>query len=112
MFDLKKLFELQKQMQDKIQESREYLAQKHFEGTSGGGLVVAVVNGNLEVKKISISDEIFAIEQKNFLEVLIASAINDALNKAQESMSKEMGNIIGSLGNLNLIGFNPFNPLK
>lgn len=112
MFDFKKLFELQKQMQEKIQESKQNLAQKLFEGRSGGGLVTALVNGNLEVKKISIADEIVINEQKKLLEVLIASAVNDALNKAQEAMSKEMVNIFGSFGDFGGIGFNPFYPLK
>lgn len=112
MLDIKKLFELQKQMQEKIQESKQNLAQKLFEGVSGGGLVTALVDGNLEVKKINIANEMFTNEQKKLLEVLVTSAVNDALNKAQEAMSKEMVNIFGSLGDLGGIGFNPFYPLK
>lgn len=112
MFDIKKLIELQKQMQEKIQESKQNLAQKLFEGVSGGGLVTVLIDGNLEVKKISIADEMVTNEQKKLLEVLIASAVNDALNKAQEAMSKQMINIFGSLGNFEGIGFNPFYPLK
>lgn len=108
MFDFKKFFELQKQMQDKVEETKRNLAQRMFEGVAGGSLVSAYINGNLEVTSIKIDNSVFDAGHKQLLEMLIVSAINDALNKAQDAMSEEMKNVLGSFGNFDETNFNPF----
>ena len=66
------------------------------EGVSGGGAVKVQMNGNLEVVKIDISDEILK-EQKAVIEDLIVAATNSAKKavdtKTQEEMSKITGGI-------------------
>lgn len=49
--DMKSLMRQAQEMQKKMQESQEKLANTDFEGNSGGGLVKAVVNGTGTAKK-------------------------------------------------------------
>jgi len=83
--DMKSLMRQAQEMQKKMQESQEKLANTDFEGNSGGGLVKAVVNGTGTAKKIEIDDSLIKIDEKDILEDLIIAAINDAKKKADES---------------------------
>ena len=86
-----------KEMQKKMQESQEKLANTDFEGNSGGGLVKAVVNGTGTAKKIEIDDSLIKIDEKDILEDLIIAAINDAKKKADESSANSMGDLTGGM---------------
>jgi DNA-binding YbaB/EbfC family protein len=92
---------IMKQMQgfksniDKIKKS---LEEKTVEGSAGGGIVKAVVAGNHKVQKIMISDEIFSEDDKEMLEEMVVAAINDGLNRVEEMMKKEMGQLASSMG--------------
>lgn len=48
-----------KRMQVKISEIKEQLKEIEFTADSGNGLVKATVNGNIELKKIEISEEAY-----------------------------------------------------
>lgn len=85
------------EMQKKMQESQEKLANTDFEGNSGGGLVKAVVNGTGTAKKIEIDDSLIKIDEKDILEDLIIAAINDAKKKADESSANSMGDLTGGM---------------
>ena len=78
----------------KIQEE---LASKEFEGTSGGGAVKVLVNGNNEVKSVVINPEAASPEDVEMLQDLIISATNDALKNAKETHDKEMAKVTGGM---------------
>ena len=50
-------------------------------GESGAGMVKASVNADGMIKELEISDEAYALGDKNALSVLIISAINNAQEK-------------------------------
>lgn len=106
--DLNKLIELQKEISVKVEETKRNLAQKVFVGTAGGSLVEVFITGNLEVTKIIISESVLNPPEKEFLEVLLTSSINDALNKVQEAQSNELSKVLSSFGNVGGINLNPF----
>jgi DNA-binding YbaB/EbfC family protein len=95
--DMKSLMRQAQEMQKKMQESQEKLANTDFEGNSGGGLVKAVVNGTGTAKKIEIDDSLIKIDEKDILEDLIIAAINDAKKKADESSANSMGDLTGGM---------------
>jgi DNA-binding YbaB/EbfC family protein len=90
---MKQAQKLQAQMQ-KVQEE---LAQKTVESSVGGGMVKAVANGKQELVSIKIEPEVIDPEDVDLLEDLVLSAVNDALKKAQEMVSEEMGKLTGGL---------------
>lgn len=78
-------------MQEDMQRAQEEIANMEIVGESGGGLVSVVMNGQHELKKVSIDDSLVG-DDKDMLEDLVAAAVNDATHKlAEESRSKLSG---------------------
>ena len=77
---------------------QERVAHITAEGDAGAGMVKAVVNGRLEVQQVKLSDEIIAMNDKEMLEDLIASALNHALVKARQLVAEETQKMAAGLG--------------
>jgi DNA-binding YbaB/EbfC family protein len=73
-----KMMQQAQEMQGKMQEAQEELARMEITGESGAGLVKIVMNGRHEVKKVNIDPGALE-EDAEFLEDLVAAAINDAV---------------------------------
>jgi DNA-binding YbaB/EbfC family protein len=86
-----------KNMQGKMAEMQEKLAQQRIKGTSGGGMVVIEINGQQDVLTCTIDDAL--MDDREMLEDLIVSAMNDVTHKhcqtAQDLMSEATGGIPG-----------------
>src|SRR3712207_9092641 len=65
----------------------------------GGGAVTVKVNGQKEVLEVKLSDEILkeAASDKEMLEDLILSGINEAMRQAEELAESEMNKITGGI---------------
>jgi DNA-binding YbaB/EbfC family protein len=74
------------------------LGQIHVEAESGGGLVRVQVNGRLEVTSCTLSDDALRLGDKEMLEELIRSAVNEGLRRARQAASEEAGKLALSLG--------------
>ena len=85
------------EMQKKMKELQEGLANLEVEGSSGGGLVSVKVNGKGEVKKIKIDPSLMKPEETEILEDLIVAAFNKAKKKAEEASAEEMKKMTGGL---------------
>ena len=72
------------EMQKKMQKIQAELAEKEFEGSAGGGMVCAVIDGAGSAKKIIIDQALINRDEKEILEDLIIAAFNDAKKKADE----------------------------
>ncbi|MFQ5457899.1 MAG: YbaB/EbfC family nucleoid-associated protein [Myxococcota bacterium] len=95
---MKNLMKQAQQMQAKLAKVQEELKQREVEASSGGGMVTAVVNGAQEVLSIKIEREIVNPDDIDMLQDLVRAAVNEALKKSREMMSREMGKITGGLG--------------
>jgi len=83
------------QMQKRMLEIREELANQTIEATVGGGMVTAVVNGQQELVSLHITPEIVDPDDTEMLEDLVVSVVNQALQESQELMSDEMSKLTG-----------------
>ncbi|MGH7814346.1 MAG: YbaB/EbfC family nucleoid-associated protein [Candidatus Binataceae bacterium] len=99
-FDLSAMLRQAQEMQSKLKEMQEAAAEKTVEGQSGGGLVRAIVDGAMRVRRIQIDPSIIAANDQPMMEDLIAAAVNDGLERAQEMVAEE----IGKLGPLAALG--------
>ncbi|MBN2695621.1 YbaB/EbfC family nucleoid-associated protein [bacterium] len=81
-----------KRMQVKISKLKEEFAELEFAADSGNGMVKAVVNGNLELKHIEISEDAQK-EDKDMLNDLIVAAVNKAIKDAQTQKEGQMSKI-------------------
>jgi len=91
MFGNIDLNEMMKKLQEQIKESDN----KTYTAKSGGGLVEASVNGKFEVIDIKIDDSL--LEDKESLQILLMSAINDAIKMAIEDKKSQAMNMFGGL---------------
>jgi len=67
-------------MQEDMQKAQEEIANMEIEGQSGGGLVTVSMNGQHELRKVSIDDSLLS-DDKEMLEDLVAAAVNDATQR-------------------------------
>ena len=84
-------------LQSQMMKLQEELADKTVESSSGGGMVTVVANGRQQIVSIQIEDEVVDPDDVEMLQDLVLAAVNDALTKAQEMVSSEMGKLTGGL---------------
>ena len=83
---MKNLGQMMKQAQEvqtKMQEMQDRLAEAELTGASGGGMVSITMTGKGEVRRVSIDPSLIVADDKEVLEDLIAAAVNDALLAAK-----------------------------
>ncbi|MFO7984137.1 MAG: YbaB/EbfC family nucleoid-associated protein [Desulfuromonadales bacterium] len=85
------------QMQEKMAQMQEELAEKTVEASAGGGMVTAVVNGKQSLVSLNIEKDVVDPEDVEMLQDLVLAAINEALKKSQEMMQEEMSKVTGGL---------------
>ena len=98
------LFGKLQEAQQKMQEGKQRLANVMVDGEAGDGAVKVAVNGNREVKSITIGDHLLSPDNKEELEDLLITALNRALKNAENAWESEMkgiaGGMLGPLGGL------------
>ena len=85
-------------MQKKMKEMQEEMAQREFEGKSGGGLVSVIMSGSGEMKRVAVDASLLKPEDKEMLEDLIIAAHNDAKAKAEQESKNSMTSAFGNIG--------------
>lgn len=107
MFDIKQLGSMLGDMQKNLQEIQEKSKNTILSAKSGGGLVSVSINGAGEVVDINIDDSL--LEDKESLQILLISALNDAYKNVEENKKSLALSSLGDLGGLGgLGGLNPF----
>ena len=84
-------------MQKQIEKVQADLKERVVEGTSGGGMVKAKVNGQQEVVDVKIEKEVINPDDKSMLEDLILAAVNEAVKKSKKLQETEMARITGMM---------------
>lgn len=97
MNQMKKLLKQAQQMQSKMTEMQAKLEESEFEASSGGGAVLATVNGRQELLRLKIDPKVVDPEDAEMLEDLILTAIQTAQRNASQSMQDEMGRLTGGM---------------
>lgn len=96
-----KMNQILKQAQDlqkKLKEKQDALADKEYEASSGGGMVTVKVTGKGEILSVKIDPEVVSKDDIDMLQDLIVAASNEALGRAQEAQQDEMSQMMGGLG--------------
>ena len=97
MTDFSKILDQAKELQSKMKESQEKIKQIEVIGESGGGIVEVILNGEGDINKIELSDEVIK-EDKTLIEDLIKAAHNNAKDKLKTKTSEEIAKATGGLG--------------
>ena len=100
--DLQQLLAAAQQMQDHLMSAQQELADAEVEGTSGGGLVKATVNGQGELMDLTISpaaiDPADPAETAQTIADLVLAAVNNAYRAVGELQQEKMGPLAAGLG--------------
>tara|TARA_Y100001960_G_C14002848_1_gene507601 strand:+ start:42 stop:362 length:321 start_codon:yes stop_codon:yes gene_type:complete len=96
MPDFSDLVSQAKKMQEKMKETQEALNKIEVEGISGGGAVKVIMNGEGDLKKISLDEKLLK-ETKEIIEDLVVAAHNDAKSKMKKKTSEEISKITGGI---------------
>ena len=94
MTDFKKIMDKAKEMESKMRESQEKIKNIQAQGISGSNSVKVILNGENEMIKIDLSEEIMK-ENKIIIEDLIVAAHNNAKEKLKSKTSEEISKATG-----------------
>jgi len=96
--DFSKMGEMFSKVQEEAKKLQEESEAKTFTAKSGGGMVKVSANGKGEVIDIELDDSL--LEDKDSMQILLISAINDVLKMVEEEKKLQATNMLGSLGGL------------
>lgn len=96
-------FGIMQKMQKDMAKLQDKLEEMTVEGSAGGGMVTATVNGKQKVLSIKLDAEVVDPDDTEMLEDLVMAAVNQGLEKSkelsQEEMQKIAGGVLGGLPN-------------
>jgi DNA-binding YbaB/EbfC family protein len=95
--DLSQLLAKAQQIQSKMGQLQRQLARRRFEASAGGGMVTAVVSGELRVLEIQIEPAMIDSGDREMIQDLTVAAVNAALGRAQRGVQEEMQRVTGVL---------------
>jgi len=81
----------------KAEAMQEELGRLTAEGTAGGGMVVATVNGRQELIGLKIDPEVVNRDDVALLEDLVKAAVTQAMDKARDLQKEAAARMLGGL---------------
>tara|TARA_Y100001936_G_scaffold134273_1_gene131272 strand:+ start:332 stop:649 length:318 start_codon:yes stop_codon:yes gene_type:complete len=97
MSDFNKIMNKAKELEAKMKESQEKIKKIRVEGLSGSNSIKVTLDGDGEMQKIEISDEILK-EEKGIIEDLIVAAHNNAKSKLKTKTNEEISKATSNFG--------------
>ena len=97
MKDFSKLLDKAKEIESKMKESQKAIKEIKAEGVSGSNSIKIILDGEGEMQKIEISDEIFK-EDKSIVEDLILAAHNNAKSQLKSKTAEEISKSTSGFG--------------
>ena len=97
MEDFNKILDKAKELESKIKESQEKIKKIEAEGISGLNSVKVSLNGEGDITKIELSQEVLK-EDKTIIEDLIMAAHNNAKSKLKIKTTEEISKATNNFG--------------
>jgi nucleoid-associated protein EbfC len=92
------------QVQQKLMEAQEQLANTEVHGQAGGGLVQVTMKGSGEVVGVSIDPKVVDPDDVETLQDLIVGALADAARQVTMLAQERLGPLAGGMGELGIPG--------
>jgi hypothetical protein len=105
-FDFKNILGQFQKIQEEMEKIKSELSRKTVTVETGGGMVSVTINGNQQILKINISDELIETKDRQMIEDLVRGAVNNAFNESQRMMKDEMSKFTNFLPNIPGLNFN------
>jgi len=98
--DFSKMGQMFEEAQKKAQEIEQESQKREFSVKSGGGLISVRANGKGEVLDISIDDSL--LEDKESLQILLISAVNDVLKMIEDDRKNAASRMLGGFAGMGI----------
>ena len=85
-------------MQEQLEKASEQINAMEFEGSASNGLVKVTVTGENRVTAVNIDPEILNPDDKEMIEDMVMIAVNDAIEKADETKKSRLGSMASAMG--------------
>ena len=85
-------------MQNDMKKMQDELKRRTVEVSAGGGAVKVVMDGEKQVRRLTIDPAAVDPEDVEMLQDLVSAAFNEAVKKVDEMMTSEMGKLTSGLG--------------
>ena len=97
MKNLGQLMKQAQEMQTKMAEMQQRLVDVEITGSAAAGMVIVVMNGKGEMRKVKIDPPLIIPDEAAVLEDLIVAAQNDARAKVDAYMQEESSKMMGGV---------------
>ena len=92
------LNEMMGQMNQMAEKAKDANSKQIFTAKAGARMISISINGNSEVIDLQIDDSL--LEDKDSLNILLISAMNDVIKQAQNNQKNMAMNMMGNLGSM------------
>ena len=92
--DVQKMMKAAQELQEKLQKE---LAEMRIEGSSGGGMVTVVLDGQKNCLEVKLDPEVVNKEEMEMLQDLIVAAFREAVARVEAEVSNKMSGLAGGL---------------
>jgi nucleoid-associated protein EbfC len=96
--DMSQLLAQAQQMQQRLMEAQQQLANAEVHGEAGGGLVKILVKGSGEVVAVQIDPQVVDPDDIETLQDLIVGAMGDASKQVTKMAQERLGSLAGGMG--------------
>lgn len=85
------------EMQRKIAKAEKEVEAKVYEKTLGGGAITIKLKGSLELEEIKIDEDLLEKENKEMLEEMLLSGLNEMISQAKNEKEEIMNGLTGGV---------------
>ena len=97
MVDMNQFMKQAQAMQSKLAAMQKEMADREYEGSSGGGLVKIVIRGSGDMKTAELDPSLLNKDEADMVSDLIVAAFNDAKKKMEDDAQNNMSKMTGGL---------------
>ena len=97
MKDIMGLMKQAKEMQSKMENMQNELAEMEVEGSAGGDMVKVVMNGNGNMSSVTIDPSLLSEDETDIVEDLVMAAHNDAKAKLDAAKAEKTQELTSGL---------------
>jgi len=85
------------ELQAKLAKAQQELAEMTVEASSGGGAIKVVIDGQQNIRSVTISPDAISGGDVEMLQDLVMTAVNEAIKKSQELATSRLGGLTSGI---------------
>ncbi len=95
--DMQQIMEQARLMQQQLTDAQDNMGNIEVSATAGGGMVNVTATADMKLTSLTIDPEVVDPEDVDMLQDLVLTAVNAALEKANEAANDQVAGITGGL---------------